>query len=105
MARERIVRVRLTEAEGAALDAIARERGHSTSDVLRSALTAGPPPPAGPPTRARALELLAAAAERGSVDAAKSLARELRGEPLPGSFDAWIESALHGGVEAAGPQP
>ena len=82
--REHLVRVRVTGEELRTLDVLAAERGQTRSDVARSAIRPGRSTgQASQPSRERALELLARAAEDGSVQAAAMLAREIRLGPKP----------------------
>jgi hypothetical protein len=76
-----VVKVRVSAQE---LDRIVAERGSSRAAVLRSALAEpelGERLVVAPPSRERALELLALAAEGGSVTAAGLLERALRLAP------------------------
>ena len=77
MTREHIVRVRLDDAELAALDAAAAGAGLSRSRRLRQLILTGPGGDASTaPTREEALGLLEGAARGGSVTAQVALARE-----------------------------
>ena len=92
--REHLIRLRVSAQELRDLDLLAVERGQTRSAVLRSAIRpCQSPTDPGPPSRARALELLARAAEEGNVQAAAMLAREIRlgPEPLETDDDPFAE--------------
>jgi hypothetical protein len=104
-----VVKVRVSTEELRELDRIVAERGTSRAAVLRSVLDepriaiASRDPIDAPPSRERALELLALAAEGGSVTAAGLLERALRlappGEPAPAAGPVSLDEAF-GGLRA-----
>lgn len=86
IARPHRLLVKLTEREHAVLVARARDEGVAMADVLRAGIDSAVP--ARVPSRERALEVLAEAAEDGSWQAAMALARELRlGKPADVAAD------------------